>query len=402
MELQQLITFVRTHLAMSIVDQSGISQAATSLDLSQMTISQAGTASPDSPGTTRPDLPIEIINLIIRFLDDDLDKQCLARCMRVSKALSAHVAPVLYRSITLTSQTRYLFDFGRGATPIRPGATGAQLNHPYLKHLKELVVNDHEGKDCPYTAERWTNLRVNVDGLRIIPGEQNPTLDPPPLGILPNPTSLASPSAVQHDEPISRCLCTLAINPRKIIMERTSLHHPLPAPLINKCARIDNIVSKICTISDGAERRTRSSPSQRIFYIIMSDMSRRCRDEDAMLLLREMMMAAIPRNSASNIMLVNVEALGIPPPSPEALTVEYSSLTNYFVGETDRMRESCLQRARADPAIWNVRYKSPDELKLVSLQCITIDQYLCDYDTAGVFSDAEIAGFGATPPPPSV
>jgi len=134
---------------------------------------------------------------------------------------------------------------------------------------------------------------------------------------------------------------------------------------------------------------------------IMSDMSRRCRDEDAMLLLREMMMAAIPRNSASNIMLVNVDALGIPPPSPEALSVEYSSLINYFVGETDRMRESCLQRDCADPAIWNVRYKSPDELKLVSLQCITIDQYLCDYDTAGCFSDAEIAGFRATPPRPS-
>lgn len=179
MKLQQLITFVRTHLAMSIVDQSEISQAATSLDLSQMTISQAGTASPDSPGTTRPDLPIEIISLIIRFLDVDLDKKSFARCMRVSKTLSAHAAPLLYRSITLTSQTKYLFDIGRGETPMRPGSTGAQLDHPYLKHLKELAVIDHEGKDCPYTAERWKSLRVNVDVLRIIPGEQNPTLDPP-------------------------------------------------------------------------------------------------------------------------------------------------------------------------------------------------------------------------------
>lgn len=350
----------------------------------------------------KPTLPSELLDLVIRAIDTNGDKISLARCMRVSKDLRDLATPRLYRSITLNPKTEFLFNTALSETPTNDGENKTSGGHPNLKYTKEVIIPDHVKEECPWTEEGWGGLKVNIDILRLLPqGHELGSVYGSDIPLGPRPTSFRDlfDDDNLYKEGIRECRCTDAFNPRKLVLETTSFPNPNTLPKTALPPRLDTIVSKICMINSKAPIPTRhyygsnTTPKQRV-YVIMPPLSRLDVVQASVNpTLLEIFVDAARRGSAPEILVVNIDTLRTPPPVPYPATVTYSTLAEYFSGEYKRHIGRYASVMRSSPQRARPGKKSPDELDKTTVRCITIDEYIAKYDTAGIFSEDELAQF---------
>jgi hypothetical protein len=352
--------------------------------------------------TSQPTLPSVLLDLVIRAIDTNDDKISLAKCMRVSKDVRDLVTPRLYRSITLNPKTEYLFNTALSETPPNDGENKTSGGHPNLKYTNKVIIPDHVEEDCPWTEEGWRGLKVDIDILRLLPqGHELGSVHGSDIPLGPRPTSLRDlfDDDNLYKEGIRECRCTEAFNPRKLVLETTSLPNPNTLYKTVLPRRVDTIVSKICMINSKAPILTRfpvhskTTPKQRV-YVIMPPLFRLdILRGNVNYTLSEVSVAAIRKDSGPEILVVNIDTVRIPPPLPYPATFTYPSPAEHSSGECKRHIGYYASDMRSNPQRERPGYKSPDELDKTSVRCITIDEYIAEYDTAGIFSEDELAQF---------
>jgi hypothetical protein len=343
-----------------------------------------------------------LLDLVIRAIDTNDDKISLAKCMRVSKDVRDLVTPRLYRSITLNPKTEFLFNTALSETPPNDGENKTSGGHPNLKYTNKVIIPDHVEEDCPWTEEGWRGLKVDIDILRLLPqGHELGSVYGSDIPLGPRPTSLRDlfDDDNLYKDGIRQCQCTEAFNPCKLVLETTSLPNPNTLPKTALPPRVDTIVSKICMINSKAPIPTRfpvgpnTTPKKRV-YIMMPTLSRLDVVQASVnYTLSEVSVAAVQKGSAREILVVNIDTFRTPPPIPYPATSTYPSLAEYFSGECKRHIGHYASDMRSHPQREGPGYKSPDELDKTTVRCITINEYIAKYDTAGIFSEEELAQF---------